>query len=68
MASIAPIPRLRENRLVADGVDANLVAGGVESEMLQGEIRGHPHRAAEAGDAEALAAQILGFLDFRPDY
>ena len=47
---------LRKNRLIADGVDANMIAVGIQAQMFEGEYRRHPGGAADVGDAEAFAA------------
>ena len=36
--------------------------------MLEPKQRAHPHRAADAGDAESFAAQILSAFDVGPRY
>ena len=47
---------LRKNRLIADGVDANVIAVGIQAEMFESEYRRHPRGAADVSDAEAFAA------------
>ena len=57
---------LGENRLIADGVDANLIAGGIQAQVLERKYRRHPSGAADVGDTEAFAAQIFCFFDLWP--
>jgi hypothetical protein len=55
------------DRLVADDLQANIVPLLVQAEMLQPEQYAHPAGAADAGDTESLAAQVLGALDVGTD-
>src|SRR5581483_10769444 len=59
----AVLQRLHLNALIADHLKLNPVALLVKTEVLEPEHDAHPDRAADAGDAEAFAAQILGPLD-----
>src|SRR5581483_7516367 len=54
----AVLQRLHLNALIADHLKLNPVALLVKTEVLEPEHDAHPDRAADAGDAEAFAAQI----------
>ena len=55
------------DRLVADDLQANIVPLLVQTEMLQPKQYAHPAGAADAGDTESFAAQVLGALDVGTD-
>ena len=57
---------LHLNALIADDLELDLVALLIETEMLEPKHDAHPNRAADAGDAEAFAAQLFGSFDRRP--
>ncbi len=58
---------LHLDRLVADDLQANIVPLLVQTEMLQPKQYAHPAGAADAGDTESFAAQVLGALDVGTD-
>jgi hypothetical protein len=45
--------------LIADGVDFHIVAARFQAKVLQCQVGRHPSRAADAGHADALAADIF---------
>ena len=55
--------RLHLDGLIADDLKLDLIALHIQSEMLEPKQGAHPYRAADAGDAEALTAQIFGAFD-----
>jgi hypothetical protein len=52
-----------DNSHLAEGGDDQLVFIGIHSQLLEDQHGGHPAGAANAGDADAFAAQIFGFFD-----
>ncbi len=52
--------------LIADDLEADVVALLVQAEVFEPEQHAHPTGAADAGHCESLAAQIFGALDVGP--
>ena len=62
----AGLQRLCDHPLIAEGSQQDLVALGIQADLFESEHCRHPPGAADAGNADSLAAQIGGSLDLRP--
>jgi hypothetical protein len=60
---LAGFQRLRRHRLIADDEKSDLVALGLQAQMLESEHGAHPYRARQRLHADFFAAQFLGPLD-----